>query len=80
MREVDGIEILEQILRALTSFYFNVFLKTDILSQCLLLPLTKNVISYSFLLGQETIYNPSNTKFLIYLIITRKVFDSKLCL
>ena len=42
------------LVRALTSFHFNVFLKRfDMLSQCLTLSVTKKVISYSLVLGQQ---------------------------
>ena len=44
------------IVRALTSFHFNVFLKrSDMLNQCIVLSITKKHISHSLVLGQQTL-------------------------
>ena len=54
------------IVRALTSFHFDVLLKSfDILSQCLVLSITRKVISLLVGSGITTTYSISNTKFLL---------------
>ena len=39
----------------LTSFHFNAFLRFHMLSQCLASPITREVISYLMVLGQQTL-------------------------